>query len=53
MAETAARMAITLSRGVEPVSRRLDLATSLVVRQSTAAPATPLALARDAGQIGD
>jgi LacI family xylobiose transport system transcriptional regulator len=38
MAETAARMAITLSRGVEPVSRRLDLATSLVIRQSTAPP---------------
>jgi len=38
MAEMAARMVITMSRGAEPVTRRLDLATSLVVRQSTAPP---------------
>ena len=38
MAEMAARMVITMSRGGEPVTRRLDLATSLVVRQSTAPP---------------
>jgi LacI family xylobiose transport system transcriptional regulator len=38
MAEMAARMVITLGRRGEPVTRRLDLATSLVVRQSTAAP---------------
>jgi LacI family xylobiose transport system transcriptional regulator len=38
MAEMAARMVITMSRGDEPVTRRLDLATSLVVRQSTAPP---------------
>jgi LacI family xylobiose transport system transcriptional regulator len=38
MAEMAARMVITMSRGAAPVTRRLDLATSLVVRQSTASP---------------
>ena len=38
MAEMAARTVITMSRGVAPVTRRLDLATSLVVRQSTAPP---------------
>jgi LacI family xylobiose transport system transcriptional regulator len=38
MAEMAARMVITMSRGAEPVTRRLDLATSLVVRHSTAPP---------------
>jgi LacI family transcriptional regulator, xylobiose transport system transcriptional regulator len=39
MAEMAARMVIAMSRGAAPVTRRLDLATSLVVRQSTAPPA--------------
>ena len=38
MAGMAARMVIGMSRGVAPVTRRLDLATSLVVRQSTARP---------------
>ncbi|HXM55150.1 MAG TPA: LacI family DNA-binding transcriptional regulator [Candidatus Dormibacteraeota bacterium] len=38
MAEMAARVVVTMSRGAEPVTRRLDLATSLVVRQSTAPP---------------
>jgi LacI family transcriptional regulator, xylobiose transport system transcriptional regulator len=38
MAEMAARMVITMSTGAEPVTRRLDLATTLVVRQSTAPP---------------
>ncbi|HEY7199460.1 MAG TPA: LacI family DNA-binding transcriptional regulator [Candidatus Dormibacteraeota bacterium] len=38
MAEMAARMVITMGRGEEPVTRRFDLATSLVVRQSTAPP---------------
>jgi len=38
MAEMAARMVITLSRGADPVTLRLDLATSLVVRLSTAPP---------------
>jgi LacI family xylobiose transport system transcriptional regulator len=41
MAEMAARMVITMSRGDEPVTRRLDLATSLVIRQSTAPPRLP------------
>jgi LacI family xylobiose transport system transcriptional regulator len=36
MAEMAARFVIGMSRGIAPVTRRLDLATSLVVRQSTA-----------------
>jgi LacI family transcriptional regulator, xylobiose transport system transcriptional regulator len=38
MAEVAARLVIGISRGVEPAARRLDLATSLIVRQSTAPP---------------
>jgi LacI family xylobiose transport system transcriptional regulator len=38
MAEMAARVVIAMSRGAAPVTRRLDLATSLVVRQSTAPP---------------
>jgi LacI family xylobiose transport system transcriptional regulator len=38
MAEMAARMVIGMSRGAAPVTRRLDLATSLVVRQSTSPP---------------
>jgi LacI family xylobiose transport system transcriptional regulator len=38
MAEMAARVVIGMSRGAAPVTPRLDLATSLVVRQSTAPP---------------
>lgn len=38
MAATAARMVLDLARGVQPVNRRIDLATELVVRQSTAPP---------------
>jgi LacI family xylobiose transport system transcriptional regulator len=38
MAEMAARMVIGMSRGTTPATLRLDLATSLVVRQSTAPP---------------
>ena len=38
MAEEATRMVLALSRGIEPPNRRLDLATSLVVRASTQAP---------------
>ncbi|RCV54101.1 LacI family DNA-binding transcriptional regulator [Marinitenerispora sediminis] len=38
MAEEATRLALSLSRGERPANLRLDLATSLVVRQSTAAP---------------
>ncbi|MFI9383283.1 LacI family DNA-binding transcriptional regulator [Kutzneria sp. NPDC052558] len=39
MAETAARLAVRLGRGEQPASTRVDLATSLIVRHSTAAPA--------------
>lgn len=41
MAEEAARMVLRLRDGERPNNLRLDLATSLVIRQSTAAPATP------------
>ena len=37
MAEAAARLVVSISRGEEPTNLRLDLATSLVLRQSTAA----------------
>jgi LacI family transcriptional regulator len=39
MAAAGARLAISLARGTHPESHRLELATSLVVRHSTAAPA--------------
>lgn len=39
MAEEAARMVLRLRDGLELTHTRLDLATSLVVRDSTAAPA--------------
>ncbi|MFD4661648.1 LacI family DNA-binding transcriptional regulator [Kitasatospora sp. NPDC058444] len=39
MAETAARLVIDLARGVRPGTLRVDLATSLVERSSTAPPA--------------
>jgi LacI family transcriptional regulator len=39
MAAAGARLAIALARGTHPESHRLELATSLVVRHSTAAPA--------------
>ena len=38
MAETAARLALRLGRGERLSSTRVDLATSLVIRHSTAAP---------------
>ncbi|WP_083932000.1 LacI family DNA-binding transcriptional regulator [Nocardiopsis salina] len=38
MAEEATRLALSLSRGERPANLRLDLATDLVVRQSTAVP---------------
>lgn len=38
MAETAARLAVELGRGERPAATRVDLATSLVVRASTAPP---------------
>jgi DNA-binding LacI/PurR family transcriptional regulator len=37
MAEAATRLVVSLSRGEHPANLRLDLATSLVLRQSTAA----------------
>ncbi|MEU1424479.1 LacI family DNA-binding transcriptional regulator [Kitasatospora sp. NPDC005751] len=40
MAETATRLVIDLARGVRPGTRRVDLATSLVERSSTAPPRT-------------
>ncbi|SOB86096.1 LacI family DNA-binding transcriptional regulator [Streptomyces sp. 1331.2] len=40
MAETATRLVIDLARGVRPGTLRVDLATSLVVRSSTAPPRT-------------
>ncbi len=39
MAETAARLVLDLGRGKQPATTRVDLATSLVVRSSTAPPA--------------
>lgn len=39
MAEEAARMVLMLRDGEQPKNTRLDLSTSLVIRQSTAAPA--------------
>ena len=38
MAEMAARLVISLSRGATPVTQRLDLSTNLVIRQSTGPP---------------
>ncbi|WP_199443734.1 LacI family DNA-binding transcriptional regulator [Umezawaea beigongshangensis] len=38
MATTAAQMVFTLARGERPPNERIELATELVVRQSTAAP---------------
>jgi LacI family xylobiose transport system transcriptional regulator len=38
MAEAATRLVVSLSRGERPANLRLDLATSLVPRQSTAPP---------------
>ncbi|MFD7721013.1 LacI family DNA-binding transcriptional regulator [Streptomyces sp. NPDC059814] len=38
MAETAARLVVDLGRGRQPATTRVDLATNLVVRSSTAAP---------------
>jgi LacI family transcriptional regulator len=38
MAAAGTRLAITLARGEEPEHRRIELATTLVVRQSTAPP---------------
>ena len=39
MAEAAASLVVRLADGEEPLSRRLELASELVVRKSTAAPA--------------
>lgn len=40
MAATAARMVLDIARGEEPRNLRIDLATELVVRESTAPPRT-------------
>lgn len=50
MAEEATRMILRLRDGERPNNLRLDLATSLVVRQSTAAPPAPPARAAGAAQ---
>ena len=39
MAVTAARLVLTLARGDEPTQTRVELATELIVRESTAPPA--------------
>ncbi|MDQ2588252.1 MULTISPECIES: LacI family DNA-binding transcriptional regulator [Saccharothrix] len=41
MATTAAQMVFTLARGERPPNERIDLATELVVRESTAPPVRP------------
>ncbi|WP_426592460.1 LacI family DNA-binding transcriptional regulator [Cellulomonas sp. McL0617] len=41
MAATAARMVLALARGETPANMRIDLATELVVRDSTAPPREP------------
>jgi len=38
MAATAARMVLDLARGEQPTNLRIDLATELVIRESTAPP---------------
>lgn len=38
IAVTAARLVLTLASGVQPAQTRLELATEIVVRESTAAP---------------
>ncbi|MPY10133.1 LacI family DNA-binding transcriptional regulator [Arthrobacter bussei] len=50
MAEEATRMVLRLRNGERPNNLRLDLATSLVVRQSTAAPSEGSARATTAAQ---
>jgi DNA-binding LacI/PurR family transcriptional regulator len=39
MASTATRMLLALARGETPANLRIDLATELIVRESTAPPA--------------
>jgi DNA-binding LacI/PurR family transcriptional regulator len=41
MADQATRLVLSLARGERPPSTRIDLATSLIVRQSTAPPGPP------------
>lgn len=41
MAEAAAELVLGLARGEEPPQTRVELATELIVRESTAPPATP------------
>ncbi|WHT22703.1 LacI family DNA-binding transcriptional regulator [Crossiella sp. CA-258035] len=40
MAAAATRLAVSLARGTEPEHRRVELATTLIVRRSTAPPAS-------------
>ncbi|MFJ6000860.1 LacI family DNA-binding transcriptional regulator [Arthrobacter sp. NPDC092385] len=52
MAEEATRMVLRLRDGERPNNLRLDLATSLVVRQSTAAPSAPASMPAKARAAG-
>jgi LacI family transcriptional regulator, xylobiose transport system transcriptional regulator len=40
MAESAAELVLALARGEQPVQTRLEFATELIVRESTAPPAS-------------
>jgi LacI family transcriptional regulator len=46
MALAAGRLVTTLARGEQPDHRRVELATTLVVRESTAPPVPRAAIAR-------
>jgi LacI family xylobiose transport system transcriptional regulator len=41
MAETAAELVLDLADGIPPAQPRLELATELIVRESTGAPPSP------------
>ncbi len=43
MAVAAAELVLAVARGEQPVQTRVELATELVVRESTAPPAAPAA----------
>jgi DNA-binding LacI/PurR family transcriptional regulator len=42
MAETAAEMVLDMADGIAPAQSRMELATELILRESTASPATTL-----------
>ncbi len=44
MAETAAEMVLDMADGIAPAQSRMELATELILRESTASPATTLPL---------